>query len=354
MPIFAVFANATSRSTNSSWIERCNEQTRSGDAGLSGGGEDPGYRTLHRVVDVRVREDNVGRLSAKLQAHPLDVPGRGRVQVGPGAVRAGERDLPNQGMLDERLSRLRTEPGHHVHHTFRKSCLLDELDELQSRGGGVLGRLEDHRVAGREGRSELPRDEHQRRVPRNDSDADPERLVSGEGECRLVGADDGAFDLVRKPGVVVIDARDVAKLRSHLAQQLSVVAHLQLAEALGVLVHEIREAAHERPAPRRMHPAPFRRLERTLGGLHRAVRILRVAARHERPRPGGVGVVALEILSRRRLDGRAVDVHVQLLEGLGYGHRACHCVRSPVSGCRKGTSASPTRLVDLVSVPNIQ
>ena len=218
---------------------------------------------------------------------------------------------------------------------------LDQLDELQRGGRGVLRGLEHHGVAGRESGSELPCDQHQRGVPRDDADAHPERLVPGEREGRLVGVHDRPLDLVREPGVVVVDARDVAKLGGHLAQQLAVVAHLQLAEALGVLGHEVREAAHERTALRRVHPAPLRGLERPLGRLHGAVRILRVASRHERPRPGGVGVVALEILARRRLDELAVDVHVQLLEGFWDGHRACHRVRSPVSRCRKGKGACP-------------
>ena len=41
---------------------------------------------------------------------PFDVLGRSRVEVGPGAIRARERDLSNQSVLDERLPRLRPNP----------------------------------------------------------------------------------------------------------------------------------------------------------------------------------------------------------------------------------------------------
>ena len=238
-------------------------------------------------------------------------------------------------MLDERLARLRAEPRHHVHHPFREPCLLDELDELQGRGRGVLRRLEHHRVAGREGRSELPRHEHQRGVPRDDPDAHPEGFVPGEGEGRLVGVHHGALDLVREPGVVVVDARDVAKLRRHLAQQLAVVPDLQLAEPLRVLRHQIRETAHERAALRRVHASPLRGLERPVRGLDGAVGVLGVAARHESPGSGGEGIEALEVLPRRRLDELAVDVHVELLEGVRYWHRACHVLHSPVCWRRR-------------------
>jgi hypothetical protein len=47
------------------------QESRTGDTGLPGGGENPGDHTLHRVVQVGVVEDDVGRLAAEFQRHAL-------------------------------------------------------------------------------------------------------------------------------------------------------------------------------------------------------------------------------------------------------------------------------------------
>ena len=81
-------------------------------------------------------------------------------------------------------------------------------------------------------------------------------------------------------------------------------------------------------------------------GLDGAVGVLGVAARHESPGSGGEGVEALEVLARRRLDELAVDVHVELLEGVRYGHRACHVVHSPVGrGWIRGSAAGGLNVI---------
>ena len=185
----------------------------------------------------------------------------------------------------------------YVHHAFREACQLDQLDELQRRGRGVLRRLEHHGVAGCESGTELPGHEHQRGVPRDDPDANSERLVPGEGEGRLVGVNDGALDLVCEPGVIVIDARNVAKLRRHLAEKLAVVADLELAEPLRRSPPP-DSASRRRSAPRRdgcmsLHCG---RIECPVRGLDCPVGVLRVSSGDESPGSGGEGVEALEVL----------------------------------------------------------
>ena len=137
------------------------EQPRAGDAGLTGSGEDSGDDALYRVVEVRVVEHDVRGLSAELHADALQPLRRGLVDERAGAVRAGECDFCDQGMLDERHADFRPESGHDVDHPRREPGLLDELHELQDGRRGEFGGLEHHGVAGREGGRELPCGEEQ-------------------------------------------------------------------------------------------------------------------------------------------------------------------------------------------------
>ena len=53
-----------------------------------------------------------------------------------------------------------------------------------------------------------------------------------------------ALDFVGEPAVVIEPLRHVLGLRHHLRDQLAVVAHLDLAQVLGVLLDQLRDAAH--------------------------------------------------------------------------------------------------------------
>jgi hypothetical protein len=59
-------------------------------------------------------------------------------------------------MLDQRRADLGAEAGDDVDDAGREARLFEQLDELERRGGGELGGLDHHRVAGGERRRELP------------------------------------------------------------------------------------------------------------------------------------------------------------------------------------------------------
>ena len=63
-------------------------------------------------------------------------------------------------------------------------------------------------------------------------------------------------------------------LPAHLAQQLAVIARLDLAEAIGVLLDQVDQVAHELAAlaPGRRRPVAF--VERQPGGTHRPVDVI--------------------------------------------------------------------------------
>ena len=207
------------------------EQARAGDARLTGRGEDARDHALDRVVEVRVVEHDVRRLAAKLHADALQPARRGFVDALAGGVRAGERDLADERMLDQSGADVGAEAGDDVDDAGRESGLLDQLHELERRRRRELRRLDHHGVAGSQRRRQLPRHQQQRRVPRNDGRDDAKRLVAGVVErVGLVGRKDGTFDLVGEAAVVVVPLRHVRRLRAHLGEQLAVVADLDLGQ----------------------------------------------------------------------------------------------------------------------------
>ncbi len=68
--------------------------------------EDAAHDALDGLVDGRVVEDDVGGLAAELEGHPLVGAGRGALDQLADLGRAGERDLVDAGVLDERAAGL--------------------------------------------------------------------------------------------------------------------------------------------------------------------------------------------------------------------------------------------------------
>ena len=127
--------------------------------------------------------------------------------------RAGERDLVDARVGDERhpdLARARDD----VDDARRQVGLAADVGEEQGAERRRRRRLEDDRVAGGEGRGDLPGEHQQREVPRDDLGGDAERLRDAAGERVL--------ELVRPAGVVPEVGRrerhvDVARLLDRLA-----------------------------------------------------------------------------------------------------------------------------------------
>ncbi len=88
--------------------------------------------------------------------------------------RAGERDLVDVAVLDERLTD-RGAAGDDVDDAGREVALRDDLGERQCRQRRRLGGLQHDRVARRERRGDLPGRHQQREVPRDDLRGDADR-----------------------------------------------------------------------------------------------------------------------------------------------------------------------------------
>jgi hypothetical protein len=160
-------------------------------------------------------------------------------------------------MGHERHADFRAEAGDHVDDAGGDAGQFDELHELEERRRRELRRLDDDRVARGERRGQLPRGEKQRGVPRDDRRDNAERFVACEVEdVRLVGRDDGAFDLIGEAAVVVKPLGHVRDDRLHLRDELAVVADFDLGEGLCVLDDQIAERPLERTPARRRQRSP--------------------------------------------------------------------------------------------------
>ena len=209
----------------------------------------------------------------------------------PGRLAAGERDLGDAGMLDERAPGL-ARAGDDVEDAGREAGLLGEAQRLDHAGGRVLGRLDDDRVAGRERRPERVHRQQHRRVPGDDDPDDAERLAQRVVEdARAVERDDAPLDLVREPAEVVEPLRDHPELREHLLVELAVVGDLDRGDLLRAVGDEIGEAHHQPAAARRRRARASARPRRRRG--RRARRGRRPRRRPARPRPTAWPVVGL-------------------------------------------------------------
>ena len=150
-------------------IDRCmDEQPTCARAALAGLHQWSLMRRQHRrAVQVRIVEDDVGRLSAELGDHRGQVLGRRADHGARGGSATGEVDLANSRMPHEGGPALST-GGQDVHQAGGKSGFQTQLAEAQGGQGRQLGRLEDDGVPGGKGRCDTGTGHRQCAVPRGD------------------------------------------------------------------------------------------------------------------------------------------------------------------------------------------
>ena len=209
------------------------------------------------LVERRVVEDDVGGLAAELEGDLLvgagDRAGDRLADLG----RAGEGDLVDVGVRHDRAAGV-AGAGDDVDDARREVGLLADLGEEQRGQRGGLGRLEDDRVAARQGRGDLPRQHQQREVPRDDLAGDAERGRAVAGVLELVGPA-GVVEEVRG------DDRDVDVAR--LLDRLAVVDRLQDGELAAALLDDPGDAVEVLGALGARHPRPDAGVG-AAGGLH--------------------------------------------------------------------------------------
>ena len=151
------------------------QQPRAGAAHVALVEEDAVDDALDGLVERGVVEHDVGGLAAELERE-ADVAARGGgLDVLADLGRAGERDLVDVRVADQRGAG-RAVAGDDVHDAVRQLGLLADLGQQQRGQRRRLGRLEHRGVAARERRGELPGGHQQREVPRHDLADDAHRL----------------------------------------------------------------------------------------------------------------------------------------------------------------------------------
>ena len=160
------------------------QQPRTGDAHLALVEGDGRGGCLGRGPEVRgVGEDDVGALATRLQPDALHVRLAGMDQQLLGDAGGTGKD---QG-IDVRVQRQRLAhgmavAGQHVEHPRRDAGLQGQGSDANGGQRRLLGRLEDHRVAGGQRRPQFPAGHHQREIPGHDGRDDPDRLAGHQAE----------------------------------------------------------------------------------------------------------------------------------------------------------------------------
>ena len=166
----------------------------------------------------------------------------------------------------------------HVEHAFRNAGLDGQLGDADGGQRRLLGGLEDHRVAGGQGRTEFPAGHQQREVPRHDGGDHADRLAGHQAQLGMGSGGDFVIDLVDRlgaPAQAVGGAGDVDVQR--VADLLAHVQGFQQGQLLGVLQQQIGEANHRLLALGRRQARPGAGIEGIAGDLDRLLGIGQVA-----------------------------------------------------------------------------
>src|SRR5262249_36113739 len=125
-------------------------------AGLSRGGENARNRAFHRIVEISVVENNVGRLATELQRDAFEVPGGSFINFAAADLTAGECDLANERVRCQRLARFVAVTSDCVDDPWGKIRFFEQADEFEDRSGGEFRRFDYSGIASRQGRRQLP------------------------------------------------------------------------------------------------------------------------------------------------------------------------------------------------------
>ena len=130
-----------------------------------------GDDSFNRLIDRRVFENNVGCLATELERQFLFRSCNGMQNSFADFSRAGERDLIDIRMLNQRATGF-ARAGHDVDHAFGQFSFLKNFREMHRGDRRRLGRFQDTGISAGEGRREFPCRHQQRKIPGNDLTCD--------------------------------------------------------------------------------------------------------------------------------------------------------------------------------------
>ena len=191
------------------------------------------------ALEVGVVEHDARVAAAELERDLLQGFGCFRHHALAGRRRPGERDLPDQGVPDDRLTGRLAEDD--VDDSLGQTAIDERLDARQGRQGCGARGLEDHGVARRDRRRDLVRRQRQRKVPRHDRTAHADRLAHDEAVRREVGeADVLAVNLVRQVSEPADVLTETSRFQSRLEQCLALLLGEDGCDLLDLRQHVLR------------------------------------------------------------------------------------------------------------------
>ena len=226
------------------------------------------HRGRYGACEIRIGQDDVGRLAAEFLGHALDGR-RGRLRhqhAGPGG--AGDRDHVHVGVRRQRGADLRPVAVDEVEHTRRNAGVVHHFGEQQGAQGRQLAGLQNDGASRRQRGADLGGDLVERPVPGRDQAAHADGLahdgrVAAMGEERIAAREvAGHADVLRRNRHLCAarDADGAAHLqRDRLGKQLRPLEDqgVDAVEKRGpALRRNSRTRSRRRAAPR---PRPRRR-----------------------------------------------------------------------------------------------
>ena len=155
------------------------EEPRAGVADLAGVVENPPDRSIHRPIEVgQIRQEDLRTLAAGLQADALEI-GLARIdqQLLADNCRSGEADLRHVRVQRQRPASRLSGTVDHIEDARGTAGLDEQFRQFQAAQRRELGGFQDHAVARRQGRSDLPGRHQQRIVPGRDRAHHAQRLT---------------------------------------------------------------------------------------------------------------------------------------------------------------------------------
>src|SRR5581483_7766242 len=149
-------------------------------AALTGGAESAPHDAIHGEIEIGVLQHEDGVLPTELERYALQRAGGVDGDIAPGSGGSGERDQADLRMVGQGVAGHVTRPVHQVDDAGRNARLFEDLDHGAAQQGSIAGRFEYDRVAGNEGRHDLPAGNGHGKVPGRDSRHDANRIAHGE------------------------------------------------------------------------------------------------------------------------------------------------------------------------------
>lgn len=254
--------------------------------------------------------------------------------------------MTGPGVRPECLPRRLAHPRHHVEHSVRQPRLAGQLGHPQRAQRRQLGRLDHDAVPGGQRRSRLPRRQHCRKVPRQDSADDPDRLPQHQPDRLRTGRCHRTEDLVRRLGV---PAEGVDRLRQiHLPairDRFPGLQRVQERQLTQVDLHQVSKAQQHALALGRRVTRPPAVLERAPRRPNSQVDVCRPAGRDLAQRLTRRGVLGHEPFAGHRLAEPTTDKHTATKPGhrRQRHRRPPYSVRPPLGGRRQPASTREAR-----------